>query len=256
MVGAASALAWVMLTGLVINLVAVAAVARPTNVSAATIGWMMVAGAGNVSGLLLAYLAVSRGKVGLVAPIISTEGAIAAVLAVLAGESMGTVSALLLAVIVGGVALAAAAPEDLPVDGENKSFAVAAAAAAAACFGLNLFAVGHISGSLPLPWVLLPPRLLGVLVLTIPLALSRRLRLTRRALPLVLVGGLCEVMGTASYTLGARHSIAVAAVLVSQFAAIATVAAYLLFGERLTKMQLAGVVTVIAGVAALSVVRA
>jgi len=256
MVGAASALAWVMLTGLVINVVFIAAVARPAQVSAATIGWMGVSGAANVLGLLLAYLALSRGKVGLVAPIVSTEGAIAALVAVLAGEPLGAASAVLLAVIVGGVALAAAAPEDLPVEGEDKTFAVAAAAAAAACFGLNLFAVGHISGSLPLPWVLLSPRLLGVLVLTIPLALGRRLRITRRALPLVVLGGLCEVLGTASYTLGARHSIAVAAVLVSQFAAISTVAAYLLFRERLTRLQLAGVVTVIVGVAALSVVRA
>jgi drug/metabolite transporter (DMT)-like permease len=256
MVGAASALAWVMLTGLAINLVALAIAGPPAHVTGSAVGWMVVTGAGNLGGLLLSYLALSQGKVGLVAPITSTEGAIAAVLAVMTGEALGTASALLLGMIVCGVALAAAAPEELPVEGERKALAVALAGAAAVCFGLSLFAIGHISGSLPLAWVLLPPRLLGVVVLTVPLALTQRLRITRRALPLVLLGGLCEVLGFASYTLGARHGIAVAAVLVSQFAVISTVAAYLLFRERLTRLQLVGVATVIVGVAALSAVRA
>ena len=50
--------------------------------------------------------------------------------------------------------------------------------------------------------------------------------------------------------------IAVAAVLSSQFAALAGIAAYGLFGERLSRIQLAGVVTVVVGVAVLSALRA
>jgi len=130
MVGAASALAWVMLTGLAINVVAVAVAGPPANVTGSTVGWMVVTAAGNLGGLLLSYLALSQGKVGLVAPITSTEGAIAAVLAVMTGEALGTTSAVLLAVIVCGVALAAAAPEELPVEGERKGLAVALACAA------------------------------------------------------------------------------------------------------------------------------
>jgi drug/metabolite transporter (DMT)-like permease len=256
MIGSLSVLAWVMLSGLVVNLVGVAVVGLPAHLSGATLGWMLTAGAGNLGGLALSYTALRNGKVGLVAPIASTEGAIAAVVAVLAGEPLGTVSALLLAAIVCGVALAAAAPEELPVEGERKALAVSLASAAAVAFGVSLFATGHISGSLTLPWVLLPPRLLGVAAVTIPLALTRRLRLTRRAVPLVLAGGMSEVLGFSSYTLGARHGIAVAAVLVSQFAAISSVAAYLLFRERLTRLQLTGVAIVIVGVAALSAVRA
>jgi drug/metabolite transporter (DMT)-like permease len=48
----------------------------------------------------------------------------------------------------------------------------------------------------------------------------------------------------------------VAAVLSSQFAALAGIAAYILFGERLSRLQLAGVVTVVVGVAVLSALRA
>ena len=47
-----------------------------------------------------------------------------------------------------------------------------------------------------------------------------------------------------------------AAVLASQFAALAGVAAYLLFHERLTRIQLGGVSIVVVGVAVLSAVRA
>ena len=78
----------------------------------------------------------------------------------------------------------------------------------------------------------------------------------RRAIPLIVVAGICEVLGFYSYTAGARHGIAVAAVLSSQFATIAAVAAYFLFGERLNRVQLAGVSSVIVGVALLSALRA
>jgi drug/metabolite transporter (DMT)-like permease len=231
-------------------------VGAPKHLTGSTIGWMGAAGAGNIVGLALAYTALRHGKVGLIAPILSTEGAIAAVIAVISGEPLGATSAVLLVVIVAGVLLAAAAPEELPVEGEHKGLGVALASAAALAFGVSLYATGHISSELTIPWVLLPARLIGVVAVTLPLALTRRLRLTRKAVPLVVAGGLSEVLGFSSYTLGARQGIAVAAVLVSQFAAISGVAAYLLFRERLTRWQLGGVALVIVGVAVLSAVRA
>jgi drug/metabolite transporter (DMT)-like permease len=64
-----------------------------------------------------------------------------------------------------------------------------------------------------------------------------------------------EVAGFASFALGARDGVAVAAVLASQFAAVAGVAAYVLFRERLTRVQLAGVVTIVVGVAVLTALQ-
>ena len=55
---------------------------------------------------------------------------------------------------------------------------------------------------------------------------------------------------------GQRDSVAVAAVLASQFAAIAAVAAYVLFRERLGRLQLVGVVTIVVGVAVLTWLQA
>jgi len=72
----------------------------------------------------------------------------------------------------------------------------------------------------------------------------------------VVTSGLCEVFGFASYAVGARHGIAVAAVLASQFAALAAVAAYFLFHERLTRVQLTGIVAIAVGVAVLTAIQA
>ena len=80
--------------------------------------------------------------------------------------------------------------------------------------------------------------------------------MTRDALPLVLVSGVCEVLGFALFAFGSRHGIAVSAVLASQFGAIAAVAAYFLFRERLAPVQLAGVAVIVAGVGTLSGLRA
>lgn len=255
-IGPASVLAWVMLTGLAANLAVVAVGPRPGPLSGSDLALMLTAGVGNVLGLFLAYSALRRGKVGLVAPILSTEGAIAAVLAVATGEALGVASALLLVVMASGVVLAAVAPEELPVPGERTSAPVGLATVAALSFGVSLFATGRLGASLPVGWTLLPPRVVGVVAVTIPLALTRRLRLTRPAVPLVVTAGLAEVLGFASYVAGARHGIAVAAVLASQFAAIASVAAYVLFRERLTRLQLGGVGLIVLGVAALTAIKA
>jgi drug/metabolite transporter (DMT)-like permease len=255
-IGPAAVLAWVALTGLAANLVLVAVGPPPGPLTTPDLLWMLAAGVGNVLGLILVYSALRRGKVGVVAPIVSTEGSVAALLAVATGEPLGVASAALLAVMAFGVALAAVAPEKLPVRGERKSVSVGLAAVAALSFGVSLFATGRLGTSLPVGWALLPPRAIGVVAVTIPMALTRRLRLTRSAVPFVVTTGLAEVFGFASYVAGARHGIAVAAVLASQFAAIASVAAYLLFRERLTRLQLGGVALIVLCVAALTAVRA
>jgi drug/metabolite transporter (DMT)-like permease len=251
-----SVLAWVMLTGLVVTIPSLAFVDRPHGVTAGQFGWLGVSGAGNVVGLLFAYSALRIGKVALIAPILSTEGALAALISVLYGEPLETASAVLLGFIVVGVTLAAAAPDsDRHAVGGPGLRPIVFASLGAIAFGASLFATGRASETLPVPWVLLPARLIGVVALTVPLAMTRRLRLTRAAAPLVVTGGLCEVLGFACYAVGSRHGLAVAAVLASQFAALAGLAAFVLFRERLSRLQLSGVTIVVVGVAALTIVR-
>jgi len=257
MIGPASVLAWVMLVGFAIVLPFVV-VGDPPQLGASDMRWLAISGGGNVLGLLLAYGGLRVGKVGVVAPILSTEGAIAAVIALMAGERVrGALVATLLLIVLGIVLASAGRDDDAELEQHyDTSRAVAFALGAALSFGLSLYATGHVSGDLPLAWVLLPARVVGVAAVAIPLAVTRRLRLTRRAAPLVAAGGCLEVAGFASFALGARHGIAVAAVLSSQFAALAALAAYLLFRERLTSVQIAGVVAIAVGVAALTGLQA
>ena len=95
----------------------------------------------------------------------------------------------------------------------------------------------------------------GRLGIFVPMALAGRLRMTRRAAPLVVIVALGEVLGNVVYIIGSRESIAVTAVLASQFAALAAVAAFVLFHERLSARQRSGFVAIAVGIAALTLVR-
>ena len=253
LVGPQAVLAWVMLVGLVLVAPLALGSGAPDGLHGSLVVWFVLAGAGNVGGLLLAYDAMRLGKVSLVAPITSCEGAIAAVLAVAAGESLGVASGLVLAAIVLGVVLASRTPGDA---GDHPARATALAVGAAGLFGLSLFATAKVSAALPLTWALVPPRLVGVLAVTVPVAARRRLRIERRAVPLVVFSGLCEVGGFASYAEGSRHGIAIAAVLASQFATLTALAAFVLFRERLARLQLAGIALVALSVGVLSALQA
>ena len=253
-IGAASAVAWVMLVGLMANLVLVTIGPPHGEFGAIDITWMLLAGLGNVVGLLLEYSALRLGKVGLVTPVTSTEGAIAAVLAVAAGEVLDVAVGGILVVVVLGVVLTGMASDQST--SEHRTSAFWFAVLAALSFGIGTFAMGRVSNSMPISWAVLPPRVLGVVAVTVPLAMTGRLQLSRAAVPLLVIAGLAEVLGFVSYAAGARDSIAVAAVLSSQFAAVASVGAYLFFRERLTHLQLIGAAVILAGIAVLAAVTA
>jgi drug/metabolite transporter (DMT)-like permease len=256
----AAVLAWVMLVGLVALAPVLAVGPGPGALSASDVAWLVIGGVGNAGGLLLEYTGLRIGKVGVVAPIASTEGAITALIAILAGESLSVVAALTLAVIVTGVVLTSRPAADGPRRGEeghrDARLAALCGVAAALSFGVSLYGVGHLSGDVPAAWIVLPARVAGVVMVALPLLATGRLTLTRAAAPLVVLSGLCEVLGFVSYTAGAQHGIAIAAVLASQFAAVAALAAFFLFHERLARHQVLGVAAILAGVAVLSVLQA
>lgn len=257
MMGPYVVLSWVMLVGLAITVPLVAITGVPEGLDAAAAGWLALAGFGNVGGLLLTYRAFRSGKVAVIAPIVSTEGAIAAVISVVAGERLAVASGFTLALIVAGIVLASLGPDTPEGDTRSDTITVVVLSVLAAlAFGASLYAVGRVGRELPIAWALLPARLVGVAVVALPLALTSRLWITRTALPFVLTGGICEVIGISAYTLGARHGLAVSAVLTSQFGALAALAGFFLFRERLTRLQVVGVTAIAFGVAVLSGLQA
>ncbi len=252
----ASVLGWVMLIGAIESLPFALAGGVPAELDRTSLAWVLLAGAANIVGLLTIYTALRIGKVGIVAPINSAQGAATAVIAILAGESVAPGTGLMLALIAVGVVLASMATARKEPGANHDARAAALAAVAACLFGFGLYATGRMSENLPITWVLFPQRLLGVVVITVPLALAGRLRLTRKAAPLVLASGVCEVLGLVAYGLGARSGIAVTAIIASQFAALSAVAAYFLFDERLARVQVAGVVAILVGVTVLTALQA
>jgi drug/metabolite transporter (DMT)-like permease len=250
-------LGWVMLVGMAVVVPAVLLFGLPVTFTGETIFWLAMIGIGNTCGLLLEFVALRVGKVGIVATIASTEGAIAAVFAVLAGEPLSVALAIALAVVVVGVVLTTIVPGEVEsLDAPSTRQAALLATGAAILFGLGLFSTGRVGDAVPVVWVLVPARIIGVFGVALPLAAARRLSTSKSAAPLVVIAGLAEIVGFTSFAIGAREAVAVSAVLVSQFATVALVLAYFLFHERITRIQLAGIALVIVGVAGVTLLRA
>jgi drug/metabolite transporter (DMT)-like permease len=268
LIGPWSTLAWVMLVGLAVALPLTLLTGSTTTMTGQDVLNLAIAGVANTAGLLLVYAALRRGQVAVVGPIVSTEGAIGAVIAIIAGDPVTAAAAAILAVIAIGVVLASVEQPSARVtsagdtrpnpDESGRSAAITAGIAfgAAVLFGINLFVTSRIADALPLAWSILPARLAGVVGVSLPLIFARRLRLTRAAAPYLVLVGLAEVGGIAAYAIGSRDSAPIASVIASQFAGIAAVAAFVLFGERLSRVQIVGVVVIAVGVAALAAMRA
>jgi uncharacterized membrane protein len=230
----------------------IAVVTLPGHVDPGTFAVVVLAGLANVGGLLLAYSAYTFGTVGIVASIASTEGAIAAVLSVVAGQQLVPGSGPVLAVIATGVVLAAAGggevEEGVRIPRERSLRAAALAAGAAALFGTGLYLTGSLAGTLPAAWILLPGRAVGALLIGVPLVATRSARIPRAALPFVIACGIAEVVGFTTFVVGSQVDVAVTAVLASMFAPLASVAAFVLFRERLARRQVAGIGLIVTGV--------
>jgi drug/metabolite transporter (DMT)-like permease len=283
MIGSRVVLAWVMVIGCIVGFPAALLDAHPAAVAPGILALLLLAGICYAAGLACVYSALQIGKVSIVAPITATEGAVAAVIAVYFGDPLGLAAGVLLAIIALGVVMSSIdrsgtdvpagdiglvadaldgppSPSALshtpPVAAGDMRKSVLLAGAAALIFGVGLFASGRAAAVVPVAWVALSARVVGLAVITLPILLSGRLRLTRAVLPLLIISGVGEMLGSMASAWGARESIAIVAVLGSQFAAITVVVAFLLFGERLSRIQVVGVVLVILGVTALGVTQA
>jgi drug/metabolite transporter (DMT)-like permease len=269
-IGPWSTSGWVLSIGLVASLPLLAIDSVPATVDPAAVGWLALAGLGYVTGMVLNYSALAGGKVPVAAPIVATEGAIAAAIAVISGDAVSAPLVILLALLAAGIFLTALEPsrsdaEEVPIDAGDASAALgrptssaipyaALAVAAALAFGSSLFAAGRASDGVPLAWVAAAGRVVGVVLITLPLVASRRLHVTRSAMPFVIFSGIVEVVGYYTFAWGARDSIAVTAVLASQSAVLAALVAHGL-GERISQRQWVGVAVVGLGVTAITLTR-
>ncbi len=109
-IGAWSTTALVVFIGLLVTVPLLLLEAPAAPLAGEDIAWLVIAGLGYALGMIFNYSALAGGKVAVTAPIVSTEGSIAATLAVLTGEAASPLLVVMLATIAVGVFVVALQP--------------------------------------------------------------------------------------------------------------------------------------------------
>jgi drug/metabolite transporter (DMT)-like permease len=212
------------------------------------LAWSMIFGLGLIGAFGLGFLAMTLGRVSIVATVISTDGAMAAVVAIVRGETVGGLVIAGLTVIVVGILLAVAGGH--PQAGPRRDGPAALAAlGSAVCFATTFVSAGEVD-TLQSSWFVGIGRLVPLLLVAIPVLAVTRLALPpRRAWPWIAANGIGDVLGFIAYTSAARDNLAVAAVVASEYAVVTVVLGVVLLGERLRPHQWVGVAVALGGIA-------
>jgi drug/metabolite transporter (DMT)-like permease len=217
-----------------------------------------VAGAVGITALGLFFRALSIGTMGVVAPVAALGVAVPVVVGLVRGESPSAWQLAGIAVAVVGVVLASG-PE-LSGEGAGGAMALLLAGGAAVGFGVVLLFVAEASegdsGSVLM--TLLTMRATSVLLLTVLLlsVVRRRgwdLQVGRSDALLILAIGVFDVAANGTYAVASRSSlVSVASVLASLYPVVTALLAFRVLGERLRRVQVAGVAASLVGVALLA----
>jgi hypothetical protein len=129
--------------GLALVLVPTLLFAPPSQLSTGHAMLLALAGICNAVGLRIEYAALRRGKVGVVTAIASTEGVIAAVIAVVAGVHLAVGTAVVLLAVGVGVVAASAHPDPVSESASGMRSALLAVPVAL-LFGVTLYSTGRV----------------------------------------------------------------------------------------------------------------
>ncbi len=220
--------------------------------------WFVVAGMGNVLGLAAVYRAMRSVAVSVVVAIGGAEGAIAAILGIVGGSRASTLTGIGISLVLLGVLTVAYVPEraDTPaILRTGRAPGHGWAIGAASMFGFALYATNRLALSGSIAWAVAPPRILGTLFIAAPLALTHRLPMQRRVVPIVGLGAMTELLGFVAVAVGSRDSLVVTDVLSSQFPVATAVGAFLFFRERLEPRERNGVLLLILGATLIALAR-
>ncbi|MEI6626149.1 MAG: DMT family transporter [Thermoleophilia bacterium] len=252
-VGPMRAIGWAMLLGMIIAVPLAFASGAPGRVDARTGLWVLLISACMLGGLACVYAGMRYGSISVVAPISATYGGVAALIAILAGDPVTglAIGALSLAVV--GAVLASRGETATPGAAySNQRVAALLGAGAALLWGVQLWAGGQIQDDLGASWLVASARMIGVLVITVPLLVRGQLRVERKALPYLLVAGVGEVCGFTLYLIDSGYGIAQAAVLTGQYGTVAALIGIFVLKERLQFTQVVGLILIVLAVIGLS----
>ncbi len=241
--------------GTVVSIPIVAATGAP-HLTSRGIGLAIAAAAVTVAAYLTAFTAFQTCPVSVVTPILSCEGAAAAVIAVIFGERLSLALAVSLAFAVIGVVLVGMAGGDR---GRAHMRGVAFVSVAALIWGVVLALGAPVSHELGVWWGFLFVRMLTLLfALALALGTGRgaAVRSALRREPWrIAAWGLADAGATLSFYLAVHLGpVAVASVLAAQFALFGALSGVVLLGERLRARQWLGVAIVLVAVSAIAAV--
>jgi drug/metabolite transporter (DMT)-like permease len=253
--GGLSVFAWSAAAGIALSVIPAGVALLGTPVSAQVIAELAAAGLLNVLGLICQFTALASGRVTLVIPITSSEGAVAAVVAVATGVSqLATASWIALAcVVIGLLVTASSHADESPIAAKRPALReIGLALTAAMLFGCGLFLQGRAGEQVPLGLAIAPPSIMGAALVALPMAIGQRLESPRRTGLLLPAIAAAELLGFLSYVVGSRESLPVAAVLASQFATVTVIVSVVFLGERPRRTQWLGYLLIAVGVAIIS----
>ncbi len=253
-VGAHRAIAWSMMLGLLLALPLALASGAPGRIDVRTGLWLLLVSAGMLGGLVCVYQGMRLGSIAVVASISATYGGVGAVLAIVSGEQPSTITLIALGVAVVAAVLASQGETNVPgLVYANPNRAALLGAGAALLWGIQLWAGGQIGDDVGASWMVASARTVGVVVVALPLIARGAARIDRRTVPYLLVAGFGEVCGMTLFVLSSAYGVAQAAVLTSQYGAVAALIGVVVLKERLRAIQLIGIVVILLAVVLMSV---
>lgn len=222
--------------------------------------WGILAGMLNTSATLALYRSFEIGKMSVVAPVSASYPALTMLLAALAGERLTAMRFVGIGLIIVGVILVArgekmpdgANPLDEKARVEKRNLGAGWALLSGAGFGVMFWVLGirvvPLLGSAPSVWVI---RLTSVLATTVVVLILRQ--------PVALPGAGANrwilgvgILDTTAYVLnnyGMQHEqVSVMSVLASLYGAVTVALAAIFLGERVSRMQWVGIVSIFAGI--------
>jgi drug/metabolite transporter (DMT)-like permease len=211
--------------------------------------WGGLAGVAGVLGLLSFYSALSRGKMGIAAPVSAVLTAMLPVL--FSAFTAGLPNLLQLGGFV--LALLAIGLISRPERTTGRPKGIGLALLAGCGFGCFFILISRVNPATTF-WPLAAARLTSVLVLLIMMRLRRQQILPGKTVaPLVALAGILDAIGNAFFVLAAHSGrLDVAAILSSLYPAATVLLAALVLRERVTRIQAIGILLVLLAIPLIS----
>ena len=216
------------------------------------VAYACLSGVAGAMGLAAFYRGLAVGAMAVVAPISGTAAVLPVAFGLITGERPGALQAAGIVLAIVGVVLAS---RELPEEGGPPQVATGAGLALLSALGFGTFFVAMDAASeQDVFWAIFFNRVTSFSILALAaLVIRPRLSVGRADLSALLVIGGLDISANALFAAATTEGlVSVVAVLASLYPVVTVLLARVVLGERVRRLQEAGVVVVLAGVALIS----